>query len=898
MRAAQALHDDTPSPTSPTTLPFRSDVRSKVVPPLAPSAQVQRQRVREAVQQAGNARLVVVRAPAGFGKTTALLQLREAHQRDGVATAWLTLDAADNDATRFLSCLASAVRHLHGNADDIDVLDGLAALHGRFALFLDDFEHIHEPAVLAIVRSLIARMPRGGQLVVGSRSSPDLGLPALRAHRDAVEIDTETLRFDLGEAEEFFRQRGQSAIVASALSGLHDRTEGWIVALWLLSQAIQQRGPDIANIEHFSGSHGAIAEFLAEDVLARQTPEMREFLLRTSVLRHLTPELCAAVAPRADAPALLRALVAQNLCVSSLEEEPTYRYHSLIADFLRAQLRRERPDDVQRLHLAASGWYEDAGRPVPAIDHALEGGDYPHALELLLQHARAFLEEGRMRLLDRWFNEVPPEALRAAPRLQAIALWATLMSRGPKLARQQLERADLFDHTDPEVRAHVNALWPLLLAMQDKYDDALAAGEVSLGRLPTCNAFADTVLNNAMANVFAVFGRAQQAQALIDSARRKDSTFNRMYSESVEGMLDIEAGRLRLATARFRMAVNSTRKATYNHTNGNAWAGVLYAAARYQLNDIESAEHLVNTYLPLACDVGLPDHMITGYVIHARVAHCTGERDRAYESLTSLEYLGHHRQLPRVVATAKLERARLLLLEGDAQGGLEELDRAEADPEVWERVSRQRLPANETIYPSLARMRWEIHFGDAASVLPALTQEIAQAVREHRQLREHKLRMLLTLAQQRSGNAAAAAEGVGSLVRRLAPEGYVRLFVDEGAVAGRLVKRCHEMLQEMPARSSDPILTDYVGRLVDAFGTLPPQPEALAATDALAEPLTRKEVHVLMMVAEGHSNLTLAEKLGISNSTVRTHLRSISAKLHARNRAEAVAIGRRLGIVP
>jgi len=898
MRAATVPLARPGPPAAQRRAQFRADVQTKIVPPSAPPAQVPRARVREAVQHAGHARLIVVRAPAGFGKTTAMLQLKESFEREGVATAWLTLDISDNDAARFLSCLASAVRDLHAGPDGLDVIDWLPSIAGRFALFLDDFEVINDPAVLAIVRALVARLPRGGQLIIGSRTSPELGLPALRAHRDAVEIDTETLRFDLRESEDFFRLRGQSAVVASALVGLHDRTEGWIVALWLLSQAIQQRGPDLANIERFSGSHGAIAEFLAEDVLARQPPETREFLLRTSVLRQLMPGLCAAVAPHVDAYAMLRSLVAQNLCIATPEEEPTYRYHSLISDFLRGQLRRERPDDLQRLHLAASGWYESAGRPVPAIDHAMEGGDFPYAMDLLAQHAQTFLDEGRMRLLDRWLSEIPPALLRAQPRLQAIAIWATLMSRGPKLARQQLESSGCLDDEDPEVRAHVNALWPLLLAMQDRYDEALNAGEASLARLPTCNTFADTVLHNAMANVFAVFGQGQRAQALIDNARSKDSAFNRMYSESVEGLLDTEAGRLRLATARFRIAVNATRKATYSHTNGNAWAGVLYAAAMYQVDDIAGAEQLVSTYLPLACDVGLPDHMITGYVIRARVAHCSGDRTAAYEALTSLEYLGHHRQLPRVVATAKLERGRLLLLEGDAQGSHEELTRAEADPDVWERVGRQRLPANETIYPGLARMRWEIHFGDAASVLPRLAIDIVQAYQDHRQLRGHKLRVLQALALQRSGNAAAAVEGIGPLIRRLAPEGYMRLILDEGPAAGRLVKRFHEMLQEIPARLSDPLLNEYMCRLVEAFGTLPPQPEALASTDALAEPLTRKEVHVLMMVAEGHSNITLAEKLGISNSTVRTHLRSISAKLHARNRAEAVAIGRRLGIVP
>ncbi len=304
----------------------------------------------------------------------------------------------------------------------------------------------------------------------------------------------------------------------------------------------------------------------------------------------------------------------------------------------------------------------------------------------------------------------------------------------------------------------------------------------------------------------------------------------------------------------------------------------------------------MDVYLPLACDVGLPGHIIVGHMIRARTDFARGDIVGAFQTLTELEYLGHFRKLPRLVATAKLERGRVLLLQGNAQASKEELNRAD-DPQLWDRVRRERLPANETDFLPLARIRWNIHFGDARATLVVLERELADAVSQGRQRRSMKLKMLQALALQRSGDPAAAAEVIAGVVRQASTEGFVRLIADEGPVLGRLIQRFHAVLQEMPARRSDPFLMDYLQRLVAAFGTLPPEAGPVAAGEALMEPMTRKELQVLQLAAEGYSNAAMADKLELSDSTVRTHLRNISTKLRARSRAEAVAIGRRLGVI-
>ncbi|MET3497827.1 LuxR C-terminal-related transcriptional regulator [Variovorax boronicumulans] len=912
-------------PSSSAPLPSAPRIlETKLNPPAFVATQVPRNAIAQEVAAAA-VKLVLVRAPAGFGKTTAMAQMRERMEAQGTGTAWLTLDRADNDVSRFLNCLAEAALRLGveeprtgGPFDAVAALDALAAHDSPFTLFLDDFEVVQEPAVLGLVREIIEHLPRRGQLVIGSRSLPDLGLGRLRARGQLVEIDTDRLRFTLEETAAFFGLRqanasnapgapqGPHALPADLLSQLHHKTEGWVAAIWLASMALERHGTATGFVERFSGSDRAVADYLAEDVLAHQPPEIRDFLLRTSILRQLDASVCQALNPRIDSAAMLEQLAAANLFLTPVSGDGrAWRYHSLFADFLRAQLARELPGEIARLHLAASGWYESQDRPVPAIDHAIEGGDHPHALTLLDSYAGQFLEQGRMRMLARWFAAIPSHRLRAHPFLQPIALWAVCFTRGPWEAMQMLAQSGCIDSAIPEVRASAHALVPLLLAMQDKHDEAYEAGRASLARMPTGLAFADSVLLNAMANILAVRGDPHEAQRLLDAARRAqgDSTFNRMYTESLAGLFDLQEGRLRQASARLRMAVDTTHAVSYNHSHGNAWAGVLYAGVVYESNQLLQAGHLLNVYLPLARDVGLPDHMILSHVMRSRIAFCAGDIDAAMQALTELEYLGHQRQLPRVVAGAKLERSRMLLLQGNGPAARDELARADDDPALWERERRQRLPAHDLDYLALAKARWEIAFGDARGAVAVLDAEIQAALAATRHRRVLKLRVLRAMALQRAGDVASAVEEMGAVLAVASQEGFVRLILDEGPAVGALVQRVANAaaMQESaavaasPSSRGDPILADYLQRLLQAMGAVDAEP-ALSG-DGLKEPLTRKEIRVLQLLAEGYSNAAMAEKLFVSDSTVRTHLRNINMKLDAKSRTQAVAIGRRVGVI-
>lgn len=902
---------------------MRGPLNAKLSPPSASPTQVPRQRVTDLVCEQRTARLVLVRAPAGFGKTTAMLQSRARLEEIGVRTAWLTLDRADNDVSRFLYCLDAALGDLvpdvpdEAGADDaaFHLVSRLARCDTPFSLFVDEFEVIQEPGVTGLMREMIEHLPPRGQVVIGTRSLPDLGLGRLRARGQLLEIDADLLRFSARETQEFLSARRGIELPAVDLRLLHRKTEGWIAGLWLASAALARHEAKADFIARFSGSNRAVADYLTEDVLNLQPPEIRDFLLRTSILKQLMPALCRALVPGVDSEALLRRLDAENVLVTPIEgDEPSYRYHSLFASFLQAQLAREAAQEVPMLHRAAAHWFRDHRRPVPAIEHAIEGGDIPLAIELLNAHAMSLLAAGRLRLLSRWFDTLPEAELGRHPKLQAIHLWAIGFTRGPWEALARLERSGLERSSAPEVRPHVMAMRPVLLATMDRTEEGFALGMERLGSLPTGDAFADAALLTTLAAVSSSKGMTTEALGLLDLRRRslgpRATAMSDMHAESIEGTIALFEGRLREATTHFRIAVSTTHVADSRLTGGNAWAGILYAAAVYESGDLEAATNLLRVYVPLARDVGIPDHVTLGYRMLARIAFGAGDVDQAFRMLAELESLGYQFQLPRVVASARLERSRIQLLQGHAEASRDELERA-SDPAIWTPISHLRLLSSDLEYPMLARLRWEMLAGNAAEALEGLDRELATAIAERRHHRALKLRLLRTVALAGCGDRPGALAGLQEALEFCHREGFLRIVVDEGPALGALVQQLAMRQPPAAAAAHEPAFASWLQRLPGAFGATLPEPEpeqggaqgpgtagpGLALAEYLLDPLTQKELRILRLLAEGYSNAAMAEKLFVSDSTVRTHLRNINSKLGVRSRMQAVSAARRLALL-
>jgi LuxR family maltose regulon positive regulatory protein len=425
------------------------------------------------LRDGGSRRLTLLAAPPGFGKTTLLAEW--AATADGeAAVAWLSLDEDDNDPARFFAYMATALRRvepqlggraqsaLHGSGGDaVDVvppllLSDLAGLHRDLVLVVDDYHLITNPQIHEALTYLIERSPAGFRLVLATREDPPFPLGRLRAGGELAEVRADQLRFSDQEASVFLTEALALELSAEDVARLQARTEGWPAALYLAALSIRGRPDASAVIERFAGDDRFLVDYLTTEVLARQPPELRSFLLHTSILKRLCGSLCDAVVDRQGSAALLAELERANMLLVPLDaKRDWYRYHHLFGELLRHELLTAERDAVPVLHRRASAWYRDAGLIVDAAHHANAAGDVGAAVELVAQHYAVFVDRGQLATVIGWLD-VLPEAVAAedwllcfaggvvsahAGRLDEAERWLELAERAPALARNGHEPA-------------------------------------------------------------------------------------------------------------------------------------------------------------------------------------------------------------------------------------------------------------------------------------------------------------------------------------------------------------------------------------------------------------------------------------------------------------------------
>jgi len=890
---------------------------AKLSCPQTPPFQILRSALCQQLCDGAGARVSLVRAPAGFGKSTLMRQAFEQLVQGGVPAAWMRLDLADNDSARLLHFLARALDQLSPEAGQwdadsaggaaLDLLDRVESLPVPFVLFLDDLEVLQNGVALAFVRQLAERLPPGGRLILGSRTQPDIGLARLRTRGQLQEIDANGLRFSTEETTRFLQRECGLEIDPEDIATLHQTTEGWVAALWLAYLALEQCRDPAGLVAGFSGSSALVADYLGEEVLARQPDDLREFMLNTSILPQLSAGLCDAICGDTGSQEKLLALSRNSFLLEPLDEAGRwFRYHSMFAVFLQGQLQLRQPDRIPQLHRAAAEAYLTQGRVVPAIEQALKSGDMDYALPLFSRHAERLLGDGRGLLLTRLMGLVPPGQLRQWPDLQVVHVWAIAFTRGAADAMAQLSEYEQGAPEESEVHLHGMALRPMLLSMLDRHDEAYRVASENIGRLPPERTFPHAILRTSLAYVALVVGQYREAQDLLDEGRRLQvidcTPFTHIFAQCVEGAIELLQGRLRQGTARFRLAAGADERNGRLVTNGNAMAAILLSEVWYESGQFSEAARLLQVYVPLVQEQGVPDHLICGHRNLARILYARGDHDGAFQTLTELEYFGYRNELPRLVASARLERSRIFLLEGDKQSARDELKRA-ASAGNWEKFDHWSLFGSDLDTPQDAELRWKIHFADADTAARGLKGMIGAAESSGRGRRALKLRLLYALALFRIGNEKAALRQVRDVLKIAASEHYVRLILDEGELALQLLQRLAtqqgvtldpEQLQKDP----QPIFRQLVRELSVAVGSEhAAAPPAQTPDGQPLEKLTRKEFEVLRLLGEGLSNGAIGERMFVSENTVRTHLRNINAKLHAQSRTEAVAIARKLQLI-
>jgi LuxR family transcriptional regulator, maltose regulon positive regulatory protein len=918
-----------PVAVSPPLAAARRDVllSTKLHAPGARPGFVSRSRLTERLDEALGRGLVLVCAPAGYGKTALLAGWARHRERP---VAWLSLDAGDNDPARFWRhALAALDGPCPGLGERVGPLLGpppppsfeglvtalineLAARPGadEVPLVLDDYHLVGSEPVHASLGFLLEHLPSGLHPVLASRADPPLALARLRARGQLTELRDAELRFTAGEAADVLRETSGAELPDVAVTALVTRTEGWAAGLQLAALSLRGQADVAEFVAAFTGSHRYVLDYLAEEVLERQGEQMRDFLLETAVLDRLSGPLCDAVTGRGGSQALLEQVERAGLFLMPLDEvRGWWRYHQLFADLLRARL-QEQPGRAAGLHRKAAAWYQGHGLADDAIRHAVAAGEMLWAARLIEQDFdAAYNLRGEGQTIQRWLSALPADLVRSRPRL--LLAQAQLKGTSGHLAdlEQLIDAAERvaangsgepFEPTaGPAASLLVNV--PAHIALERAYlaqlrGDAEGTAAFSSRALAESRA-GESLLTCTVQGFLAVAewlrGRLAEAEGAFTSGvagwraaglstHAAWGGYSLAHMQCGQGCLDAA---IRTCQQALEAAEAAGRRA--RPTAGLAYVGL--GGVAYQRNELDLALRHVTEGIPLCRQFVYTPPLAFGLATLAWIRQASADPAGALAAMDEAVQASPDPAGPLNPVPA--QRARLLLAQGDVDGAArwtkENGFGAEDEPRY----------ASEPEHLVLARVL--LAQGRPGPALALLDRLYAAAVTQDRTGSVIEAGALRALALAAMGEDADAVAGLAGSLTLACPQGYVRVFADEGPPMAALLAR---LIAAQRAGHVAEVPLACLARLQRAFNAAHPTPgprsAATAAVPGIVEPLTCRELEVLGMLAAGQSNQAIASQLVVTLDTVKKHVSHVLGKLGAANRTEAVSRARRLDLIP
>ncbi len=748
-------------------------------------------------------RLTLVSASAGSGKTTLLAEWAAScgPQFCGMQFCWLSLDENDNDPARFWTHVVAALQTIHPQLDQsmlpmlqgpqppparsilTPLLNEVAALSEPVVLVLDDYHLITAGAIHDGVAFLLDHLPQQLHLGLATRADPPLPIARLRSRGELTELRADDLRFTAEEVTAFLNGVMGLDLQPQDVAALEARTEGWISGLHLAALSMQGREDAHAFVEAFTGSHRYIVEYLMEEVLSRQPEPVQRFLLQTAVLDRLCGPLCDALTGEHNGVAMLKRVQQDNLFIVPLDDERRwYRYHHLFGDLLRKRLGQViSPERLRELHRRASDWHEEHGLLEQAVKHARAAGDFERIAQMAERAAGESLLDARLTTLLRWVDALPQDVLRAHPRLQIYRAWALYMNGHLEAAQQALG----------ECRRALEALPP------SPENDALRRTLTRL--LDTIDLVARGLMHsvdNQLEEAIRVCGRAR------DMALEDGHVF--LVAQATEGLAlaQYHQGRLRASAQSCQQVIDLAAQSAAQAPLAAA-GYVELAGIHTQWNDLEIAADLLDQALALCRRWGIVQTLSEAHTARSRLLQAKGDLEGAWDALkkardvSSME--GDRSMVNFRLAT---QQARLNL----AAGAPEKVVRW-VEGTLAAFLSDKQLPATfvETLQTMLARAYLaQDETKEALTVLDPLLPHAEAAGATLRVIELHALKALALHALDDTAAALAALERSLTLAE---PEGFARVYLDEGPPMAELLRQA----------ISHSIMPEYAGHLLAAF---------------------------------------------------------------------------------
>ncbi|MCC6458739.1 MAG: tetratricopeptide repeat protein [Caldilineaceae bacterium] len=916
---------------------------------------VHRPRLVERLNHGLHRKVTLISAPAGFGKTTLVSEWLTGEPAETQAlpkrqVAWLSLDEGDSEPTRFLTYLVAALRTVapklgEGVLDALQspqpaptesilaaLLNEIATLTDKFVLVLDDYHVIDYDvidtgsplgAVGDALTFLIEHLPPQLHLVITTREDPDLPLARLRARDQLTELRGADLRFTPTEAAGFLQAMNLN-LSTEDVAALERRTEGWIAGLQLAALSMQGQEDVAGFIRSFAGDHRYIVDYLVEEVLQRQPEAVRSFLLQTAILDELNGPLCDAVTGQTEGKARLGALERGNFFVVPLDDKRHwYRYHHLFADVLQVHLLAGQPDLVPTLHGRASEWYEQQGSTAQAIRHALAAKDFVRVANLIEYAIPALGRRREGPTLLGWLKTLPDEIVQVRPILCVNYAWASMASGELEAIEPWLQKAERWLETIAETGERPAAM---IVANEEEFrhlPGSIAlyrAGRAQLlGEVDNTLHYAQRVIDLAPADAILLHGAGT---ALLGLALWTSGDLEQAHRTYAAGMASVQlAGSIsdvinsanfladiRVAQGRLREAMSTLEQSlrfaskqgeAYLQATANHYIGM--SELHYEHNDLDAAVQHLQRSKALSEQSALPHSRARWSVAMARIRQTQGDLEGALSLLNEADrlYVADFSPDIRPVAAS---RARVWL----AQGRLGEALSWAREQSLSPHDNLSYLREFEHI--TLARVLLARYQSDRAEQLlleaMGLLDRLLQAAEAgERTGNVIEILIVQALTHQAQDDIAAALIPLQQALTLAEPEGYFRIFVDEGPPMAHLLR----------AAAAQKIMPPYTAKLLAAIegeqpsrageSPLPTTPSARPLTSRtfigqpLIEPLSERELEVLRLFATELSGPEIADELVIALSTVRTHTKGIYSKLNVNSRREAVKRAEELNLI-
>ncbi|MCK9285270.1 MAG: LuxR C-terminal-related transcriptional regulator [Rhodocyclaceae bacterium] len=877
----------------------------KITPPKLRRTLLPRARLNALRERLGDATVIVVEAPAGFGKTSTLAQWRADWLREGAVVAWFTAEAGD-DGARLLLGMVESLRRATGRADfgstvpDIlgrssGLAEALTALLAEVAesprtlvLICDDADRPRDAEIQRMLAYLFNNAPANLRIVIGTRAHLPIDTTDLLAHGALGQVGSADLRFDLAEAIAFVGARLGSRVDADGCARLHEISEGWPMGLQLAVAAIEREPGIEAAIASLASRSEHLARDLIERTIAAMPGDMERFLTECSLLDALHPALCEALTHNDKAAEYLYRLLAETPLVTAGEGSEWMRLHALAREYFREKARKLPAPELDALHLRAETWLAANGLPAVAADHAYAAGRRERWIELIAGCAYELLLKGQLGLVGDWCARLPAEAFELNPKLKIARAWGVAVGAQAPLAQKEL--LPLLD--DPKLDDNTRDEVMLILASAAMLEDDLEATRAWLSRLSSHELPVDHIVLTGVYGSLQAYlemheGATERARYQLLRARNSLwAPATLAYREFFVGASYLWEGRAQFAEGILRDAHLRFERETGRRGLLTTVIGTGLAAACWDRDGRDEARALLAHRMDMVERCALPAAVVFGYVTAARLALADGDETRALSQLEELGALGEARNIVRFEIASLAERVRIHAGKRRAAqcaALVERMDKRLGDARARSPYVRPLFQLQEI----MARIYAAYAGYDEAGMEAMLDQAGALAKRLNRG--RETIQVLALQAVSGRGGKEAARGRLNESLSLAESCGLVRVYADTVPdVTGHI----HQRLGQGDAL---PIGSEFAARLRNIDGGRPPPRVEPAQT--LGSILTPKEYEVLCLLAKRLPNKRIAESLDVGIETVKWHLKNLFSKLNAGSREHAVHRARTLGIL-